>query len=127
MSRYRIRPDEVEASQWDPAHGLQHDAVKPLHAKTRNLPDGLFDSSAICRKCGATSASHGWVETARTEHVVCPGDWVVEAGGDFFPVADKEFHLFYEPVLPFDNLGCIAKGEPYLPKPGPLDNEHHAE
>lgn len=81
MARYLRKPTEVDAEQfteeWNPPRGVL----------VAHLGSGHFEH---------------YVVTAQDRHVkVDVGEWIVReptASGCFYPVADAEFRLLYEPI-----------------------------
>ena len=56
---------EVEATQWH-VDG-DHKAVYPMRLQDR-----------WCHFCGASLEQHGLLDQFEGNHMVCPGDWIVE-------------------------------------------------
>lgn len=120
MPRFRKKPLEVEAHLWtrNGDHPLDyakavHDpgdprvAVSPEHQREFDWEGQLVryfrspdhPGHQIHDDCGHIWHDHGWIDTGRYGHAVCPGSWIVQdAEGEFYPVKPSVFTKTYEPV-----------------------------
>lgn len=82
MPRFRKRPIEVEAFQWD--------ATKPTGDMLREWSDHRVrhHGGSVC-----------YIETLEGTMEARPGDWIVRGiAGEFYPVKPDIFATIYEPV-----------------------------
>ena len=77
--KFRKKPVVIEAVQWF-AHG-DHPKVVPLHPANPGFE------------------AYGRIETLEGEHVVTPGDWIIQGvKGEFYPCKPDIFEMTYEAV-----------------------------
>jgi len=54
-----------------------------------------------CMYCDDIMLNHGWIDTLKGGHMVCPGDWIITGvQGEHYPIKDKIFLATYEKVEP---------------------------
>jgi len=88
MAKFRKLPVVVEATQWFKKGGV----VRPY--RHPYVPD-----TAICPHCGHAFHSHGWIDTLKGGHIVCPGDWIITGvKGEHYPCKPDIFAMTYEEV-----------------------------
>ena len=119
---FRKKPLEVEAHLWtrngdhpldyaheivDPVEAREPQTYSPEYQRINNWEGQLVryfrhpdhPSHAIHEDCGHVWHFHGWIDTGRYGHVVCPGSWIVkDAEGEFYPVKPSVFTATYEPI-----------------------------
>lgn len=108
MPKFRKKPVEVEAVEWNKAG--DHPAV-----------GHYSDDSTPCHYCHLPIYGHGWIDTLEGGHIVCPGDYVVTGvQGENYPVKPSIFRQTYAP-LPRSpgRTGRLAGMRIYLS--GPMD------
>lgn len=49
-----------------------------------------------CPECGCGYDAHGWIDSGGNGRQVCPGQWVVQIGQQFYPVDDDLFRQLFE-------------------------------
>lgn len=103
---FRKKPIVVEAYRWFKNGDHPQDNAKPNPeggspflaegniVRQFRRPDGR-----VCN-CGSIMNAHGWINTPKGEHIVCPGDWITTDphSGDTWPVKPAIFEATYEPV-----------------------------
>jgi len=106
VARYRKKPVEIEAIQWDGtnfaelamwgAPALQTDALEwDYHAGAYVLPDGRFASLGV----GGMQSGCLVIPTLEGEHLARPGDWIIRGVvGEFYPCKPDIFDDTYEEV-----------------------------
>ena len=88
MAKFRKLPVVVEATRWFKAGGIVRPYLHPY------VPD-----TAICPHCGHAFHSHGWIDTLKVGHIVCPGDWIITGvKGERYPCKPDIFAMTYEEV-----------------------------
>jgi len=88
MTKYKHKPTEVEASQWDGTTGGGNAVAKELGipGEIRGLYGGAEQNIASIS-----------IETRNGEVKVLPGDWIVKGpSGDIWPVNRTMFVAVYE-------------------------------
>ncbi len=89
MARYKMKPVEVEAYQWNGWHNSEP-GIRPYFSKS---------DSWTCPKCGGIDIVHGWVDTMRGGHVICPGDYIItNFGEEHMPCNPDLFSSSYDPI-----------------------------
>ncbi len=92
MTRFKRKPQEVEAVQWNGWYTSDLE-VKPFIHR---------DSRWTCHKCGGIDLAHGWVDTLEGGHVICPGDYIVKntdtADDELFACSSEQFQKIFDPV-----------------------------
>jgi hypothetical protein len=112
MGRFVKILTEVEATSWfangdHPGDGPADSEGKVVRYFRR--PDVPGDS--LCGRCDCVMHGHGWIDTPAGGHVVCPGDWIISAGGgEYYPI----------PALAFRSAYAPAGGRPYVEREGGL-------
>ena len=46
----------------------------------------------VCPHCRKPMYEHGWIDSGEEGHVVCPGDWIIGADGEYLPVKPALFY-----------------------------------
>lgn len=91
----------IEAEQW---FEVTYDADGPGGAKNPHLLVDHYRKTEvppdrICTDCGQTMFQHGWIDTYKGGHVVCPGDWIiVGVKGERYPCKPCIFTEVYCPA-----------------------------
>lgn len=113
MARYRLKPLEVEAAQWnkngdhplDNIRELGQRGGKPLLSEgeiVRYYRSPSTPGRSLCPACHKPMHDHGWIDDARNagvQYTVCPGDWIIrDRHGIFHPVRPDIFEQSYEPA-----------------------------
>jgi hypothetical protein len=108
MKKYRKKPVVIEACQWFKNGDLPDDNSIPISPEDPSLTEGQVvryyrnpDDSGqrMCDACGETMHVHGWVDTLKGGHVVCPGDWIIKGvKGEYYPCKPDIFEMTYEEV-----------------------------
>lgn len=52
----------------------------------RRYRDPYIPGTNVCGHCENTLHYHGWIDESAGGRTVCPGDYVVELGGEHFPM-----------------------------------------
>lgn len=77
-------PDERYAARWE------GDIVRYFRH-----PEIL--GSTICSYCGQTMHVHGWIDSFKGKHIVCPGDCTItEDNMTYYPCHPEDFEQQYE-------------------------------
>ncbi len=108
-TQYRKKPVVIEATQWFKNGDHPED-----NCGTFDAGEGPFqgeghvvryyrrpgcDCLKACEKCGRIMHEHGWIDTLKSGHIVCPGDWIVTGvKNERYPVKPDIFEATYEPV-----------------------------
>lgn len=89
MTKYRTKPEIVEATQWFKNGDHPYDNCKMLTSDTgepflsegkvvRYYRDPEDSLERLCEICGKSMLNHGWIDTDFYDgYVVCPGDWII--------------------------------------------------
>ncbi len=111
--KYRRRPPEIEATRWFKNGDHPQDGPAFEHGDAREgkvvryFRDPTIDGQVHCELCGSQFHDHGWIDSGRRGHTVCPGDWIVPVTselsvrgveGDLYPMRDEVFRATYEEV-----------------------------
>lgn len=110
MPKYIKKPIPVEAVQWfkngdHPLDGTE--TFKEGEFKGQRFEGKVVryyrrpddSGSRKCEKCGNIMHFHGWIDTLKGGHIVCPGDYIVTGiKGEHWPVKPDIFELTYELV-----------------------------
>jgi len=81
MALYNKKGSEVQASLW--SQDKPHPHVKNL--KSTQGPD------PICRFCKNKNSTHGIIQSNGNLFKVCPGDYILEASGQYYPMSPDVF------------------------------------
>lgn len=92
MPRYRKKPIEVEAVQWN-CWAEGHPAVELRHIGIAG------DDPLYCSHCRSLTNDHGSVMTKQGYVLVCPGDFLITTvDGETYPCKPDVFEASYERV-----------------------------
>ena len=115
MAKFRKKPVVVEAVRWFTNGDHPEDDCRMVnpnpHSETQFAPflsEGKavryfrhpdVDGNACCPKCKDRFHDHGWIDTIKGGHNVCPGDWIITGPqGEYYPCKPDIFEQTYEPV-----------------------------
>lgn len=94
------------AVRWSAEHQREHNWEGQL---VRYFRHPEYTGSKTHDACGHIWHDHGWIDTGRYGHTVCPGDWIIpDAAGEYYPCRPDVFDATYV----------------RLPEPDPLDSHH---
>ena len=117
MGMYRKIPVVIEATQWfkNGDHPMDHAPFEFIDQPTeqdrnryneylqtegkvvRRYRDPEFSGELKCSICGGKYHDHGWIDTLKGGHIVCPGDWIITGvKGEHYPCNPDIFALTYE-------------------------------
>ncbi len=109
MPMFKKKPIVIEANQWFRNGDHPKDNIKQIGTYKGPLategelvryyrrPDKNGEES--CKHCGIRMHEHGWIDTLKAGHNVCPGDWIIKSiAGEFYPCKPDIFAATYEPV-----------------------------
>jgi hypothetical protein len=89
--------DRVGEQEIDPSDGTSHQRIEGAVVTFYRHPDVATERE--CPHCGHAMHEHGWIDTLKGGHIVCPGDWVVTGiQGERHPLKPEIFSHTYEPV-----------------------------
>jgi hypothetical protein len=107
--KFRKIPVVIEAHQWHRNGDHPDDDRSTFDAGSGPLlgegkvvryyrrPD--VNGETVCRNCAMTMHDHGWIDTLKGGHIVCPGDWIITGvEGERYPCKPNIFSATYEPV-----------------------------
>lgn len=57
------------------------------------------DGEAICQTCRIRMHEHGWIDGGGAGLVVCPGDYICEINGKFYPFPGESFEAIKSIIL----------------------------
>lgn len=113
MARYRKKPVTVDAHQWwrngdhpddrvgEPLpdlDGSTYERQEGAVVRYFRRPEPAYAGDEFHEICGYRWHRHGWIDTGRYGHTVCPGDWIVQdVEGEYYPVT-AVFEQSYDPV-----------------------------
>lgn len=123
MPLFTKRPVTIAAHQWFKNGDHPDDYAKPVQGYERGRPmtyspqhqrindwEGQVvrrhrtpstDGMHACSHCGHVMDEHGWIDTPKGGHTVCPGDWVITGmAGERYPCKPDIFVATYEPAEP---------------------------
>lgn len=90
-NRYRKRPIEIEARQWDGSTPSATDLIT-----------WILETGSASYRCGEHCCDGEYAISIRTlegSMKASPGDWILRGvQGEFYPCRDDIFRLTYEPV-----------------------------
>ena len=109
---YKQKPIVVEAAQWFKNGDHPEDDVMRPFEDTGKIPEEPREGavvryyrhpyvcgSSVCESCGNTMHEHGWIDTARGGHTVCPSDWVIKGvDEEYYPCRADIFEQTYTEV-----------------------------
>lgn len=88
--KYRKKPIVIEATQWFKSG--DHPMVDDLNKNS--ITNIYYDC------CGKSKNEHGWINTLKGGHLVCPGDWIITGiNGEHYPVKCDIFNKTYDKAL----------------------------
>jgi len=113
--KYRKKPVVIEAHQWFKNGDHPDDACYYVDDKSPDRflsegkvvryfrrPDAKFRGNTTCHECRLLYHQHGWIDTLKDGHRVCPGDWIITGvQGERYPCKPDIFEATYE-VLDHD-------------------------
>lgn len=97
MAKFRKKPVVVEATQWfkNGDHPKDGDEGEGNVVRYYRRPDD--HGRRICEQCGMRMHGHGWVDTLKGGHIVCPRDWIITGvKGEHYPCKPDVFEMTYE-------------------------------
>ena len=103
MDEYKIRPLEIDATQWFKNGDHPHDNSCPISPENPNLSEGevvrryrtpdLIGQNK-CGHCDGIMHNHGWIDVPEDGRTVCPGDWIITGtDGEYYPCKPDFFAL----------------------------------
>lgn len=109
MAKYRKKPVVIDAVQWfqNGDHPEDYDRDADYEEASECCEGQIVryyrhpDVSGLktCQHCGRIMHDHGWIDTLKGGHTVCPGDWIIKGvKGEFYPCKPDIFEATYEPV-----------------------------
>lgn len=112
MVKFKKKPVVIEATQWfqngdhpeDEAMNLitgpQGAGVVENEGKiVRYYRTPKMDGQHKCMYCNDIMHNHGWIDTLKGGHIVCPGDWIITGvAGEHYPCKPKIFEATYESI-----------------------------
>ncbi|MEV0917851.1 hypothetical protein AB0I93_26785 [Streptomyces sp. NPDC049967] len=102
MARYHKKPIEITAHQWfrngdHPKDGGADREGAVVRYFRRPEPEYAGDTAHDI--CGLIWHNHGWIDTLKGGHTVCPGDWIITGvQGEVYPCKPDIFDATYEAV-----------------------------
>jgi len=107
--RYRKKPVVIEAELWfkngdhsedgGPEVGPCPDWFNTEGEVVRRYRRPEGDGRNRCGKCDKIMRDHGWIDTLKGGHIVCPGDWIITGiKGERYPCKPDIFEATYEKV-----------------------------
>lgn len=107
MAFYRKIPVTIQAHQWF-KNGDHPEDFSDRKRPTRDSVEGLVvryfshpvvAGSGHCSQCGQKMSKHGWIDTPKGGHRVCPGDFIItDVEGEMYPCKPDIFEKTYEEV-----------------------------
>ena len=113
MSKYRIKTETIEATQWFKNGDHPRDGNERFD--TGKFKGELYEGAIVryfrtpslfgnekCRKCGNIAHSHGWIDGRKSPfgRTVCPGDYVItitnKENDDYFPMEPNVFEAIFK-------------------------------
>lgn len=98
MPFYTKRPVRVEAHQWfkNGDHPLDGGGLTEGDI-VRYYRRPEINGDEICNICGRSKNDHGWIDTLKEGHTVCPGDYIITGvKGDMYPCKPDIFEMTYD-------------------------------
>lgn len=128
MPQFRKKPVVIEAAQWfkNGDHPLDYSKTydgfengelrqfSPEERKAKGWEGDIVryyrnpddDGQRACQHCGKTMHEHGWIDTLKGGHIVCPGDWIITGvEGERYSCKPNIFEKTYDPVAPASSGG----------------------
>lgn len=119
--KYKMKPVIIEATQWfkngdhpldySKTHtGLENGELRQFYLEERRMLEWegdvvryyrhpKMDGQHKCRRCGNIMHDHGWIESIKSDHIVCPGDYILtDATGEYYPCKPDVFAATYEVI-----------------------------
>jgi hypothetical protein len=112
--KYRKKPVVIEATQWFKNGDHPQDNSQPYRPtkEGETLDDVLSEGKVVryyrtpkldgqhkCMYCNDIMHNHGWIDTMKGGHIVCPGDWIITGvKRERYPCKPKIFEATYEKV-----------------------------
>jgi len=109
MKKYQKKSIGIEAVQWFKNGDHPED-----NCGTFDIGEGSFQGEghivryfrhpnvsgeSPCKHCGETMHIHGWIDTLKAGHNVCPGDWIIKGiNGELYPCKPHIFEETYDVV-----------------------------
>ena len=136
MSKFRMKTDVVDAYLWckngdhpddykEVQVGFENGELREFSGEERRKngwegnivryfrhPD--IPGEDLCKKCRREMQDHGWIDTSKGGHIVCPGDWIITGiKGKYYPCKPDVFYATYVPSCDESSL------DDYEPMPSP--------
>lgn len=112
--KFRKKSFVIEASQWwkngdHPEDHVGEQVPDPVEvgmfyirqegAVVRYYRNPDVPGHVIHDKCGQAMHDHGWIDTFKGGHIVCPCDWIITGvQGERYPCKPDIFAETYEPI-----------------------------
>jgi hypothetical protein len=109
VAQYRKKPGVIEATQWRKNGDHPADDCETFVAPATGEPfqgeghvvryyrDPWVSGQKFCQLCQHRMHDHGWIDTPKSGHIVCPGDWVITSEkGTRYPCKPDIFEETYE-------------------------------
>jgi len=109
MPKFMKKPIVIEAHRWfkngdhpkDDQDTFMDSAGNPFLGEGKVVryyrrPD--ISGTNICAICKKTMHEHGWIDVLENGHNVCPGDWIIEEEGEYYPCGPDIFAVNYKLV-----------------------------
>jgi hypothetical protein len=105
--KYKIK--SVIATQWfkngdhpqdDIFRRFEDTGIKPTKPRegkvVRYYRHPHVNGLETCSHCGICFNNHGWIDTPNNGYTICPGDWIVNQNGKYYPCNPNVFMNIYE-------------------------------
>jgi hypothetical protein len=108
--RYRKRPVEIEAAQWDGTEKQAVELIAWMGGAGRFVPYDRVNSQDFRPELHVLTLEDG--RNGAAQHVASPGDWIIKGvKGEFYPCKPDVFEQTYEWADPYH--GGDPFGPPY--------------
>lgn len=107
MTAYRKKPVVIEATQWHKNGDHPYDGPPGREGKVvRYYRRPGIPGDTTHSPCGLKLHDHGWIDTLKGGHTVCPGDFIITGvNSERYPCKPDIFEATYDLVDETDPVG----------------------
>lgn len=96
---FRTRSVRITACRWRRNGDHPHDGPFGTEGRVvRRFSHPDQPGGELCNQCERPWNTHGWIDSGDEGRNVCPGDWIIEVDGEYYPLHKDVFAALVEEV-----------------------------